>query len=339
MSVYNRSEYLKEAIDSILSQTLTSFEFIIIDDGSTDGTWDILSEYADQDQRMVLVQNRKNFGLSQSLNRGLVLAQGNYIARQDADDVSMPERLATQIGYFEQQPHVGLLGTAYYVINSQGQQRAVHRPPETDTEIRWQMLFYNAFCHSSVMFRRKFLNQESLFYDENLPCSQDYELWSRMLQQTSTANLKTPLVAWRKSDGAISTTRRKEQQRIATIVSAQQIKHLLPHRPITLPEVAMLRDSYYGFSQRPGKQHVQLCLLLVQILDAFKKQSKVDVVAWNRIFRDRIEHIFSCLIAARRWDASAAVILVNMLRLDALGIAMHLARRAINSMNRKAKAA
>lgn len=339
MSVYNRSKYLEEAIDSILSQTLMSFEFIIIDDGSTDGTWDILTEYADQDQRIALVQNRKNLGLSQSLNKGLVLAQGNYIARQDADDVSMPERLAAQTGYFEQQPRVGLLGTANYVINSQGQQRAVHRHPETDMEIRWQMLFHNAFCHSSVMFRREFLNRESLFYKENLPCSQDYELWSRMLQQTAAANLKLPLVAWRKSDGAISTTRREEQQRIATIISAQQIRRLLPQRPITFLEVAMLRESYYGFSQRPGKQHVQLCLLFVQVLGAFKKQSEVDSVAWNRIFRNRIDHVLSCLIAARRWDASAVAILADMLRLDALGIVMHLTRRAINSMDRKIKAA
>lgn len=339
MSVYNRSKYLREAIDSILGQTLTSFEFIVVDDGSTDRTWDILTEYANQDQRIVLLQNRKNLGLSQSLNKGLVLAQGNYIARQDADDVSMRERLATQIGYFEQQPRVGLLGTAYYVIDSQGQQRTVHRHPETDTEIRWQMLFHNAFCHSSVMFRRDFLNRESLFYDENLPYSQDYELWNRMLQQTSAANLKTPLVAWRKSDGAVSTTRREEQQRIATIISARQIKRLLPHRPITLSEVAMLRDSHYGFSQRPGKQHVKLCLLLVQILGAFKEQSKVDAVAWNRIFRNRIDHVLSCLTAARRWDASAAAILADLLRLDALGTVMHLTRRAINSIDRKVKVA
>ena len=339
MSVYNRSEYLREAIDSILSQTLMSFEFIIIDDGSTDGTWDILTEYADQDQRISLVQNRENLGLSKSLNKGLVLAKGDYIARQDADDVSLPERLATQIGCLEQQPSVGLLGTAYYSINSQGQQRALHLHPETDTEIRWQILFHNAFCHSSVMFRRESLKRGNLLYNETLPCSQDYELWSRMLQQTSAANLTIPLVEWRKSDGAISTTRHEEQQRIATIISARQIKRLLPQRSITLPEVAMLRESYYGFSQRPGKQHVQLCLLLVQILGAFKKQSEVDSVSWNRIFRNRIDHVLSCLIAARRWDASAVAILVDMLRLDALGIVMHLTRRAINSMDCKIKAA
>jgi hypothetical protein len=316
-----------------------SFEFIIIDDGSTDGTWDILTKYAEQDQRISLVQNRENVGLSKSLNKGLVLAKGDYIARQDADDVSLPERLATQIGCLQQQPSVGLLGTAYYVINSQGQHRTVHRHPETDTEIRWQMLFHNAFCHSSVMFRKEFLNTEGLLYDKNLPCSQDYEFWSRMLQQTSAANLKTPLVAWRKSDGAISTTRHEEQQRIATIISAQQIERLLPQRSITLPEVEMLRDCYYGFSQRPGKQHVQLCLLLVQVLGAFKKQSEIDSVSWNRIFRNRIDYVLSCLLVARRWDGSAAAILAGMLRLDALGFVMHLTRRVINSMDRKMKAA
>ena len=339
MSVYNGSEYLREAIESILSQTLMSLEFVIVDDSSTDGTWDILTEYADRDQRIALVRNRKNLGLSQSLNKGLVLAHGNYIARQDADDVSMPERLAAQVGYFEQQPRVGLLGTANYVINSRGQQRAVHRHPETDTEIRWQMLFHNAFCHSSVMFRRELLNGESLFYKDNLPCSQDYELWSRMLQQTTAANLKLPLVKWRKSDFAISTVHREEQHRIATIISAQQIKRLLPQKPITLLEVAMLRESYYGFSQRPGKQHMRLCLLFVQILRAFKKQSDVDSVAWNRIFRNRIDQVLSCLIAARRWDASVVALLAEMLRLDALGIVMHLSRHAINFMDRKIKVA
>jgi hypothetical protein len=151
-----------------------------------------------------------------------------------------------------------------------------------------------------------------------------------MLQQTSAANLTIPLVEWRKSDGAISTTRHEEQLRIATIISALQIKRLLPQRSITLPEVAMLRESYYGFS---------LCLLLVQILGAFKKQSEVDSVSWNRIFRNRIDHVLSCLIAARRWDASAVAILVDMLRLDALGIVMHLTRRAINFMDCKIKAA
>ena len=339
MSVYNGEIHLGEAVESILNQTFTDFEFIIVDDGSTDSTWSILSEYAVRDKRIVLIQNKNNIGLAKSLNKGLELARGEYVARQDADDLSLPERLAAQIGYSQQQPHVGLLGTAYYIINSQGQELALHRQPESDTEIRWQMLFHNAFCHSSVMFRRKFINKESLFYKEGLPCSQDYELWSRMLQQTSAANLTIPLVEWRKSDGAISTTRREEQQRIATIISAQQIKHLLPHKPITLSEVAMLRESYYGFSQRPGKQHVQLCLLLVQILGAFKKQPEVDSVAWNRIFRSRIDHIVSCLIASRRWDASAAAILADMLRLDALGIVMHLTRRAINSIDRKVKAA
>ena len=189
------------------------------------------------------------------------------------------------------------------------------------------------------MFRRELLNGESLFYKDNLPCSQDYELWSRMLQQTTAANLKLPLVKWRKSDFAISTVHREEQHRIATIISAQQIKRLLPQKPITLLEVAMLRESYYGFSQRPGKQHMRLCLLFVQILRAFKKQSDVDSVAWNRIFRNRIDQVLSCLIAARRWDASVVALLAEMLRLDALGIVMHLSRHAINFMDRKIKVA
>ena len=115
MSVYDGERHLGESVESVLNQTFTDFEFIIFEDGSTDSTWDILTDYSKGDQRIVLVQNRENIGLTKSLNRGLKLAKGRYIARQDADDVSLPERLATQIGahlmgvlYVLDEPSIGL---------------------------------------------------------------------------------------------------------------------------------------------------------------------------------------------------------------------------------------
>jgi glycosyltransferase involved in cell wall biosynthesis len=101
MSVYNGESHLGEAVEGILKQTFTDFEFIIVDDGSTDSTWSILSEYATRDKRIVLLQNKNNIGLAQSLNKGLAMARGEYIARQDADDISLSVRFANQVEYLD----------------------------------------------------------------------------------------------------------------------------------------------------------------------------------------------------------------------------------------------
>ena len=116
MSVYNGDRYLDEAIDSILSQTYENFEFIIINDGSTDHTKDILSSYSNQDNR-IRVFHQKNHGLTFSLNRGLELSRGKYVARMDADDISSPRRLEEQINYLRANPEVGVLGTQMEIIN------------------------------------------------------------------------------------------------------------------------------------------------------------------------------------------------------------------------------
>jgi len=118
MSVYNGEKYLREAIDSILNQTFTDFEFLIVNDGSTDRTAEILRSY--DDPRIIIINNEKNIGLTKSLNIGLRMAKGEYIARMDADDVSMPERLQKQIELLNQKKNTGLVGTYYTIINEKG---------------------------------------------------------------------------------------------------------------------------------------------------------------------------------------------------------------------------
>lgn len=166
MAVHNGEPYLREAVESVLNQRLAGpvgrvrrpdIEFIIIDDASTDATPAILAEYAAADARLLVLRNETNVGLTRSLNRALQHATGRYIARQDADDISLPHRLAAQLDYLENHPEIGLLGAAYTEIDLTGSPGAVHRPPPTDTGICWRMLFHNPFCHSSVMFRRGLL--------------------------------------------------------------------------------------------------------------------------------------------------------------------------------------
>lgn len=337
MSVYNGERYLRESVESILNQTFTDFEFLIIDDGSRDCSGEIVRSYSDP--RIRLFYNKHNVGLTRSLNKGLKLATGEYIARQDADDVSLPERLATQIAYLQKRSHEGLLGTANYVMNARGQYEAIHRHPETDTEIRWQMLFHNAFCHTSVMLRRGLLERQRLLYEESLPYGQDYELWNRVLAYTRAANLDVPMVAWRKNDEAVSTTHHEEQQRIATQISAGEIKRLLPELPIAISDVASLRDWYNAFPRQQGTGHVRLCRQFLKILEAFARQPDVDHVSVKRITHEWIDRTLSASLAVENRDARSLCVLLATLRIDALAVLAHIARRVMGCGRRMIRAA
>ncbi len=117
MSVYNGQSYLREAVESILNQTFTDFELILIDDGSTDATGEILDEYATRDARIILSRNQNNIGLTRSLNQGISMSRGKYIARMDADDVSRADRLSRQFEFLEKRPEVGVLGSGYQLMD------------------------------------------------------------------------------------------------------------------------------------------------------------------------------------------------------------------------------
>ena len=163
MSVYNGERYLSESVESILDQTYSDFEFIIVDDASEDGTWQMLTTYVGRDSRIVLIRNKENIGLTRSLNKGLALARGKYIARQDADDVSVPERLAKQVAFLERHPSVVLLGTAIEWIRDSGDLIGkIGQHPCTDAGIRQKMLLQYSFWHSSVMVRLTVLLSERL---------------------------------------------------------------------------------------------------------------------------------------------------------------------------------
>ena len=192
MPVYNGEPYLREAVESILNQTFADFEFIIIDDGSTDSTWQILTTYAAQDPRIVLIRSEENVGLTKSLNKGLALARGKYIARQDADDVSLPQRLEKQMLYVVQHPQVVLLGTWCQSINEVGNQSGCFHPPTTHQAILDYFAAQNPFAHSSVLFRRAPV-QEIGGYPVDYLYAQDLSLWFQLSCQYPVANLSEEL--------------------------------------------------------------------------------------------------------------------------------------------------
>jgi hypothetical protein len=166
-----------------------------VDDGSTDETREIVQ--AHPDPRIRLIENPRNVGLTRSLNRGLSAARGELIARQDADDVSEPRRLARQVAFLDAHPDVALLGTWYRKIAADGRLRHERRPPRDWTDLRWALLFYCPFVHSSVMFRKSAVLQHVGGYDESFEYGEDYALWQRVAAQLRAANLAEPLVRLR----------------------------------------------------------------------------------------------------------------------------------------------
>jgi glycosyltransferase involved in cell wall biosynthesis len=194
MAVRDGEQYLEEAMQSVLNQTFHDFECIVINDGSADSTAAILERYRLEDPR-IRVYQQLNFGLVAALNRGLGLARGVYIARMDADDVSLPERLALQVAFMKSHPEVGICGT--WIETFGADHCDVRRYPTDDATIRSWLLFESVLAHPSVMMRREVLERNCLLYDATVIHAEDYDLWVRAARHTVLANLPEVLLRYR----------------------------------------------------------------------------------------------------------------------------------------------
>jgi glycosyltransferase involved in cell wall biosynthesis len=203
MPAYNEEDFVEEAVESILRQTYQNFIFIIIDDGSTDKTHTILEKFADLDKRIILYQNPKNIGYTNSLNYGLSLTNSKYIARQDADDISVSNRIEKQISFLEANPTVGLIGSSMEIISSSGKPIITHSLPISNEEIHQKILQENCFAHGSVIFRKECIDQVGE-YDTRFEPAEDYDLWLRISEHFEVANLPDILYQYRINQSSIS---------------------------------------------------------------------------------------------------------------------------------------
>ncbi len=218
MSVYNGQKFLNEAIESILSQTFKAFEFIIVDDGSTDNSLEIIKSYAKIDKRIRIIKNKKNLGLTKSLNKALSAAKAKYIARQDSDDVSLPERLEKQYCFLETHKSYGLVGTGAIIIDSKARPIKKSFIIKNNAFIKLYLRLGNCFFHGSVMFRKSlFLKLRG--YNEFFKRSQDYELWTRFALISKLYNLNSYLYLWRQTKKGISKANEEEQDRYAAVAA------------------------------------------------------------------------------------------------------------------------
>jgi len=212
MAAYNAEAFITEAIESVLSQHHSNVELIVIDDGSTDRTNEIISSYIDS--RVRLVTHSENMRLAFSLNEGVKLARGQYVARLDADDVCHPARLVKQVRYLERHPEVTVLGGDAVVI---GRARGRLRYPRRHEEIKASLLFQNAMNHPTVMFRKDAVPE---WYDARVVAGQDYELWARLVWLVKFANLPTPAIGYRFHEG--QTSKKLGAHQVATARSARR---------------------------------------------------------------------------------------------------------------------
>lgn len=218
MPVYNGERYLRGAIDSILSQTFRDFEFLIINDASTDGSVEIIKSYTDP--RIRLVHNETNLGRCATPNKGLDLAQGEYLARMDCDDISLPTRLEKQVKFLNAHPDVGVCGTWIKLFMGTGY---IIKYPLTHEAIKCHMLLGSQLAGASAMFRRKVFLAHHLYYDVNCKLAEDYELWTRCSNVTKLANIPEILYLYRWHAEQISQT---DAHALCKYASDIRMKHL-----------------------------------------------------------------------------------------------------------------
>jgi len=256
MSVFNGERFLREAVESILDQSWREFEFIVIDDGSTDHSAPILDSYQNYDAR-VKVYHREHVGLIESLNRGCRLAQGKYIARMDADDVASKDRLMTQVEFMEAHPEIGALGGAVEWIDATGKSLGTHRYPVGDRQIKATLLQGCAFWHPTVLLRREVFvwagGYRSVVVD-----AEDYDLWLRIADHFQLANLEAVVVKYRIHPQQVSM--RKTEQQILGILAAQVAassrRNGLPDPLNSVKEIT--REALAGWGVTKARQHNKL---------------------------------------------------------------------------------
>lgn len=233
MAVHDEERFLRAAIDSILEQTFPGFELIVIDDASSDRSREIAASY--RDPRLRLLHNERNLGLVRSLNRGLSLCRGEYVARLDGNDIAFPERLAKQIAFLDAHPDVGIVSTQAVAIDVRGRRirraswfNAAWRRPTGGLALEWYRAFDTPLIHSSVMFRRELVERLG-GYDPSYVLAEDAELWMRIGEQAGIANLDEVLLAFRIDRSSVTADATRPQHAVYFDLKTPVIHRLLRH--------------------------------------------------------------------------------------------------------------
>ncbi len=288
MPVYNAGRYLGPAIESILQQTFRDFELLIVNDASTDGCEEILRSFSDN--RIRVLENKNNLGLANSLNRGLQVAAGEFIARQDADDLSHPKRLESQVQFLRAHPDIALVGTQAIIIDESGRyKRVLLDRPHEHIAIKWDLLFDNSFVHTSVMFRKTIVRDNLGGYDPSYAACEDYELWSRVAEVCHVANLSHHLVSHRMhSSSKREGTQHSVKMQDLTKVVKRNAEAMFGKGFLSENESLLLAEFSSGYRDRSS--HGKFVRLFDRVLAEYLRI--VPVAAASRDFKQTARRIY-----------------------------------------------
>jgi glycosyltransferase involved in cell wall biosynthesis len=255
MGAYNGETFLRPAIESVLNQTFRDFELIVIDDCSTDSTPQILREF--KDDRIRVVRNERNLGIAGTLNHGIAIARGEYVALQDHDDVSLPARLEYQVAFLDKNAQVGMVGSSCNLIDAAGN-LIIHGSVEyDDVKLRWGLLWRTSFYHTTLMVRRRAIEEVGGYSsDPQYRFAEDYDLMSRVAFRYAVANIPQPLGCWRVHKTAASQLNVSQQAAAVTKISFRNVVTLWERSGEKLPpeRAAYLYEGVRSFLfSRPGE--------------------------------------------------------------------------------------
>ena len=295
--VRNGERFVRAAIASILAQTWTGFELVIVDDGSTDGTAGVIASFADA--RIRVIRNPASEGLARALNRGLAAAQAPLVARLDSDDVAHPTRLETQLAFLRANPAVVLLGAQVRVLDERG--RASHPPgwrrALTHDGIRFQSMFDNPFIHSSVVFRRDVIRDDFGGYDPAFTSGEDFDLWSRVAARYEVRNLPQRLVDFRMHAASMAAQFAGDHIARSSAVIERNLRDVLALQDVPKRWSSVLASLHVDPRAREPLDGRELLDVLAAIYERYLRRHDAEI---RQIFAAKLASIASLLASTDR---------------------------------------
>lgn len=285
MPAYNAEKYIAEAINSILNQTFTDFELIIIDDCSIDNTVDIIKKF--KDSRIHFYQNENNLGIAKNLNRALDLAVGNYIARMDSDDISLPERLEKQVKYLEGHPNIAVVGTGIECFGVCWDKRIFSVSSE---QLKVDLLFSSCFAHPTVMMRADIIGKNALHYDPYFSKMEDYDLWCRVAEKHEIASLPEVLLKYRVHTGQVTQSFSEENVIQMYELKKRQLEQL------HIQNAGNKAKIFTYFCMEKYKKQFESVLKIYSILNEIEENNAIYKIYNREILKQTISVVKSKLL-------------------------------------------
>ena len=287
MPIYNGGKYLKEALDSILNQTYKDFELILLNDCSTDDSETIIFSY--EDSRIVYIKNNVNLGLIKTLNKGLDVAKGKFIARMDQDDIAISSRFEKQISIFKQYPEIGVCGTWFTCFSEEMSQRTLQHP-ENDEDIKISLLGRSSLGHPTVMMRKSAIADAK--YDEDYNSAEDYEFWTRLSRITKLHNIPEALLLYRLHNTNMSVLEETRQSKNAKKIIGNQLKFIgLEDHDLNIKSCEILFGGFYTH-RFTNSELISFIIFANQLETANESKKFYDKKVLNKTITLRLNKIF-----------------------------------------------